>query len=595
MLAAWLTAALLAADPHTPPVMIGVVLDDPSRRTGMTATHGIETLGGRVIHAFADLLIAEVARGSELAVYRVPGVREVALNALTPGRSRGPRSPGVAAWNRIAGRGELRIDLSGTEPLTGDALIPPHPSASDLGGTPQAATGGTDLNTSEYLAGSVSVTILLPESDGSGDVSSENWSADREAAVVAEIAEALEWVRQLEPQAALTFRYTVIAGRTDPRARTRYEPIRRAADPTGATGEDLWVKEILAKLGYASGDRFQRSRAFAAARRTADGSDWGLNVFVADSLNDADGKFADGRFAYTWIGGPHVVMTYDNQFWAIDRMAMVFRHELLHAFYAFDEYAGSGCSCAEHRGYLDGAGANCAACNPAPSACVMINNGDALCASTRRQVGWADLDADGVIDVVGQDPDTFLDNAPATWCAPPAIEGLAAVVAPTNRNPLTVTPRASISINRIAAVEVRADAGPWVEVPAVGLLPAAQRRFTAAFENLTHGPHRLEARAVDDRGNRDGAPPAAEVTIEPSSSPVGSTLRTERAAGRDAARIAWQASSGAVLYHVLRAPRPSGAWAVAGETASTTWDDPGVADGYFLVRGVDACGAEGAD
>jgi hypothetical protein len=166
----------------------------------------------------------------------------------------------------------------------------------------------------------------------------------------------------------------------------------------------------------------------------------------------ADGKFADGRFAYTWIGGPHVVMTFDNQAWGIDRLDMVFRHELFHAFYAFDEYAGSGCSCSEHRGYLDGAGANCASCNGSASPCVMINNGDAMCASTRRQVGWADLDGDGLIDVVGEDPDTFLDASPAIWCSPPAIAGLASVVAPTNRNPSTVTPRASISVNEIVGV-----------------------------------------------------------------------------------------------------------------------------------------------
>ncbi len=60
---------------------------------------------------------------------------------------------------------------------------------------------------------------------------------------------------------------------------------------------------------------------------------------------DADGRFSDGYFAYSWVGGPHLVMTYDNQAWGIDRMNQVLRHELLHSFFAFDEYSGSGCGC----------------------------------------------------------------------------------------------------------------------------------------------------------------------------------------------------------------------------------------------------------
>jgi hypothetical protein len=592
MTAALLCAALLAADLRTPPRMVGVVLDDPSRKTRLQAIRGIEGLGGRVLHAFDGVLVAEVPRGTELDVNRVAGVREVALNALAPVRGGVARSPGLSAWNAIAGLSDRRLDeRSGMEPLWDDALLPPGPTE---GGPVQAAVAPTALNTSEYLAGSVTVTIILTESDGTGDASSENWSADREAEVVAEIAEALEWARLREPQAELVFRYHVVAGRTDVRARTRYEPIRRSADPQGTTGEDLWTKEILGKLGYTVGDRFARSRALASARRAADGSDWALNVFVVDSLNDTDGKFADGRFAYTWIGGPHVVLTYDNQAWGIDRLDMVFRHELLHAFYAFDEYAGSGCACSEHRGYLDGAGANCTACNAGAVPCVMITNGDALCASTRRQVGWADLDGDGVIDVVGEDPDTFLDDTAPTWCAPPAIAGLASVVAPTNRNPLTVTPRTSISINRIAAVETRADGGPWVAAEVEGEFPASQRRFTAGFSSLAPGPHKLEARAVDDRGNRDLTPPSSDVVIAPSAGPVGNTVRGARSQG-GGAQISWSPCPGAVRYRVLRAASPGGAFSVAGETASTAWSDGSSGDAFFRIRGVDACGVDGVD
>ena len=610
--------AALAAPP--PPRPIAVFLDDVSPATRASATAGIVALGGRVLHAFEDLLIVELPAGSELRAYHLAGIREVALNgvAVSP-RSRGPGpSFGLAAWNAIAS-GSNDADRGGAEPgaFGDDALTPPAVSLEAVraasravaslpgggrGALPGAAVtavgapfGATELNTSEFLAGAVSVNVILVESDGSAELSTENWTQGREGAVVGRIASGLEWVRAQEPQSALRFVYHVFAGRTDPRARTGYEPIRHAADPTGSTGEDLWVRDVLARFGYVSGDRFARSRAFASDTRRADGTDWVVNVFVVDSLADTDGRFADGRFAYTWIGGPHLVMTFDNGLWGIARMDMVLRHELLHAFYAFDEYASSACTCTEHRGYLDGANANCDVCNPAASECVMISNGDALCAATRRQLGWADLDGDGVIDVIGQDPDTFLDAMPAQVCAAPVFAGLATVVAATNRNTFTGTPRTSVSVNRISGVEVRADGAPWtpaeLESGAWGL---PQERFIAAFPALAPGSHRLEARAVDDYGNKDLGPGSAQVDVLSALTPLGDSVRASRS-DTGGLRMTWGACGGATLYRVYRRSSPGAAEGVVAETPSTSWSDTGTATGYYQVRPVDACGGERSD
>jgi hypothetical protein len=458
-----------------------------------------------------------------------------------------------------------------------------------------APFGATELNTSEFLAGSVSVNLILVESDGSSEMSSENWTAAREADVVSRVATGLEWVRVQEPQAALRFVYHVYAGRTDPRARSGYEPIRRAANPSGTMGEDLWVKDVLARFGYTSGDRFARSRAFASDTRRTDGTDWAVNVFVVDSFMDTDGKFTDGRFAYTWIGGPHVVMTYDNQTWGIARMDMVLRHEFLHAFYSFDEYAVSFCTCTEHRGYLDGANSNCVNCNPVAAACVMIANGDAVCSATRRQLGWADLDGDGMIDVVGEDPDTFLDAMPSAVCTTPVLEGLASVVAATNRNSLTTTPRASISVNRIAGVEVRVDGAPWSQAQVQGgMWGSPQDRFSAAFPALGPGSHRLEARAVDDHGNQDLDPGIAQVVVHSELAPLGDSVRATRT-GASGIAMTWGACGGATMYRIYRRSSPSGPESLVAETASTSWSDAAATAGYFQVRPVDACGGERAD
>ena len=614
--------AALGASPQPPRERqpIALFLDDVSPATRLAATAGVVALGGRVVHAFDDVLVVLLPAESELRAYHLPGVREMALNGVAGSARRRGQGPsfGGAAWNAIA-RGAPAADRADEipGPIEDDALTAPAVSLEAVraagrgvavvqggarGGSPGGSVaafrgpfGATELNTSEFLAGSVSVNIVLVESDGSIESSTENWSSTRESEVVAAIASGLEWIRAQEPQASLRFVYHVYPGRTDARARTGYEPIRRAADPSGSLGEDLWAKDILAKMGYASGDRFARSRAFASDTRSVDGTDWAVNVFVVDSLADTDGKFADGRFAYCWIGGPHLVMTYDNQAWGIGRMDMVLRHEMLHAFYAFDEYASSACTCSEHRGYLDGANTNCAACNPVAAACVMIANGDAMCGATRRHLGWADLDGDGVIDVIGQDPDTFFDTMPPQVCASTGVTGQASVVAATNRNTYPGTTHPSISVNRISGVEFRIDGSPWIQSTAEGgAWGSAQQRFRAALPTLDPGAHRLEARAVDDFGNRDPAPGSIDISAQGPLAGLGDSVRVARD-GAGGLAMSWGASGGATKYRVYRKPSPAGAESAVAETTSTSWNDPATSTGYYHVRPVDACGGERSD
>ena len=599
---------------------IALVLDDASLATRQLASAGVVALGGRVVHAFDDVLVVLLPADGELRAYRLPGVRDVAQNgvAVSSGR-RGQGGPhGRAAWNAIT-RGETPADGGEgvPEPVEDDALTSPAVSldavraasrtvsaveggvrgtlAAGAATTFGAPFGATELNTSEFLAGSVSVNIVLVESDGSIDASTENWSSAREGEVVAAIATGLEWIRSQEPQAALRFVYHVYSGRSDTRARTGYEPIRRAADPYGTSGEDRFVKDVLTKMGYASGDRFARSRAWASDTRGADGTDWAVNVFVVDSFADIDGKFADGRFAYCWIGGPHLVMTYDNQAWGIGRMDMVFRHELLHAFYAFDEYSGSACECSAHRGYLDGANTNCATCNSAASACVMITNGDAMCAATRRHLGWADLDGDGVIDVIGQDPDTFLDTVTASACTATVLTGQASVVAATNRNTYPGTTHPSISVNRISAVEFRVDGSPWLEAGATGWgSRAAQAGFRVTLPELAPGTHGFEARAVDDFGNRDVAPLRVDIVVPGALSGLGDSVRATRD-GAGSWAMSWSASGGAVSYRVYRRSSPNAPESVVAETPLLSFSDLAPSTGFYEVRPVDSCGVERSD
>jgi hypothetical protein len=588
-----LAATLLAASAP----LRAVVLVDESPATARAAESAVARAGGTVAHRFDGLLLAELDDAGARRLFRAPSIRDVTLGAVPRGRERG-RSEGFRAalrgWNGGAFEPRPATAPPPREPGPEHAWVPPAPAADS---TVSASTsseglpyGATPSNTSEYLAGRIALNVVLAESDGTIDPSTENWTAERESAVLASVVAACEWLRVQEPQARLSFDYRLVAGRTDARARTSYEPIRRSADPRGTTGEALWSSEILAKLGYASGDRFARSRAFADATRRSVGADWGVNVFVADSFADVDGKFPDGYFAWTWVGGPHLVATWDNGGWGSARFDQVLRHELLHAFWAFDEYATSGCTCQESRGYLDGRGLNCDACNPSATPCVMISNGDAMCAHTRRQIGWSDLDGDGVIDVAGEDPDTFFDAdaVPASpVCGALVLRGSASVVAPTNRNPILTTPRASISLARVAAVEWRVDGAAWAAaVPEDGAFDSPVERFAVTVPPGP-GSRLVEVRSRDTWSNADVAPEHAWVAAAASASPVGDSLRLE-----SGSTLSWGAASGAVAYRVYRAPDPAGPWSVVAEVATPAYDDPFGIDGCFRVRAVDACGNE---
>jgi hypothetical protein len=115
----------------------------------------------------------------------------------------------------------------------------------------------------------------------------------------------------------------------------------------------------MGRSGATPSNYYTEARAYAASRRTALGADWGYVIFVVDSMVDSDGLFSDGYFAYAYLNGPFMVMTYDNDGWGIGYMNLVTAHETGHIFGALDEYASSGCSTADSFGYLNVSNASC--------------------------------------------------------------------------------------------------------------------------------------------------------------------------------------------------------------------------------------------
>ncbi|HOW90503.1 MAG TPA: hypothetical protein PL037_09480, partial [Elusimicrobiales bacterium] len=352
------------------------------------------------------------------------------------------------------------------------ALLLAAASVCRLGAVPY---GAGDHDVSEYMMGSVTVNIIFPESSASSP-DTEDWTAFRKASVESSIRAAMDWWAAREPEARLSFVYNVTTQNTD------YEPIScyaSAAPPPGGCSEGDWIGDIMTKMGYSGSDYFEQVYAYDNAMRLTYGTDWAFTIFVADSFMDGDGAFPDGYFAYTYMGGPFMVLTYDNGDYGISGMSAVCAHETGHVFYALDEYAESGCATTERAGYFNAPNLNCQNGGTSEQ-CIMRGqlapyDTPVVCNNTRLMLGWKDVSpANGVPDIVDLTPTTALtayspdpttDNTPTYY----GIAHSTAVYPNANQYGApamrfyyeTPPPIKDISVLRIAAVEYQADAGAW--------------------------------------------------------------------------------------------------------------------------------------
>jgi len=368
---------------------------------------------------------------------------------------------------------------------------------------PSLTPFGSDFRDgSEFLIGDISVNVVLFESDGSIDANTENWNQTRINQVKSEITEGLNWwettfalqnsLHNLDFQIDFTFADNPVA--------TGYEPIKHPQ-----SDERLWIDDFLDQVGYnTSSSIFTDLDLWNHAQRVAKGTDWAFTIFVADSLGDVDGKFSDGRFAYAYLGGPFLMMTYDNDGWGINRMGQVLAHETAHIFYALDEYPVSS-SYNDSSGYYLTQNLNAFDGHPNPSSRV-----DSLMAESPKQdrayrnhtsspsslamVGWQDSDGDGIFDVL---------DVPLTLTGTGSFDsntnlytfsGNSSVHTLKNLNNRVARPaRHDITINTVDLIQYRVDNGQWIDGNVYGLFdtPVAGDVLITA-----PGTHTLEFRTL---------------------------------------------------------------------------------------------------
>lgn len=459
----------------------------------------IRASGGRVTHALPPSALI-VEGGDELssgtgirAIYR----NKVEIEVLESLDSASRRA--ASTWNHLLSLDsravETRSIMGLQAALVDDALVLPSSeriaaSAQDSNPTPDAR------QTSEFFIGRVAVGVLMPESDGSIDPSTEDWTAEERQAAMSEITAALNWWATREPRANLSFVYDEDAGNP---TETSYEPINRAH-----TEEHLWIDEVMEKKGYSGSSYFEQVYAYNNALRGKYDTDWAFTIFVVDSSEDEDDLFADGYFAYAYTGGPFTVLTYGNAGYGIANMDAVAAHEIGHIFRAMDQYEGAQKPCTDRAGYLDVENQNsdygdCVSDQPSiMRAHIEPFVAGALDPYARGQVGWRDSDGDGILDPV----DNTISLSAIDTVTDAIQTSVYTFTATVREVPYPSPALPSVTINTLEMAEYRVDGGDWTAARAMdGAFDSYHETFQFTTDPLPTGELDVEVRITDSAGN----------------------------------------------------------------------------------------------
>ena len=174
---------------------------------------------------------------------------------------------------------------------------------------------GAAAPTSAYLEGTVAVGIVIVQGPTAGAAvhrrgAARRWSP-RSRTASAGFATA-------NPSAGISFTYDI-----------QNVDLALPADPDAADLEAYWRDPAMAAIGFSAD--WDGVGAYVEDLRTRFGTRWTYCGFFT--------KYPLGHFAYASIGGPRLVMDYNNDGWGPDNIDRVFAHETGHIFGCPDEYA----------------------------------------------------------------------------------------------------------------------------------------------------------------------------------------------------------------------------------------------------------------
>ena len=330
--------------------------------------------------------------------------------------------------------------------------------------------GVTDYNTAAFLDGSIAVTPVFFESDGTINAQTQNWTADEIQETLDKISEGVQWWSRALDRLGTNHSLEFVIDETYARSpvETGYEPI----DNESAAYQD-YVGQFMTDLGYGDSASLERAvQLFNHQQRLKHGTDWSFTIFVADSSDDDDGLFLNGgqfAAAFAFPGGLYMVTP-------STRPASTIAHEMGHIFWARDEYPGGG-SYTDRRGYYNAQLIN-AADNPNDGFVhqdSIMRGGAPLTRAYQAEtspeetlafVGWRDSDGDGIFDFadvpLDLDVQGYFDTQTSTY----HITGSASAVPLRNLN--SSGTQSDITLNQIDALQYRLDSGGWIDAQTFG-------------------------------------------------------------------------------------------------------------------------------
>jgi hypothetical protein len=513
----WASATAAKADEPEPNRALVLLATDTDISEIIEA---IDTAGGHVTHVFPPIaLIGEIPTGAPplagIMAVRRDKVDEEVLATLT-----GEAHRAAQVWNALLAPetpAKTAVGLESLEAeLVGDAFVAPPPEGlepvSDIP-TP------TYYQTSEYFIGRVAVGIILLESDGGIDPSTEDWTESERVLVLDKIAAALDWWAAREPNAHLTFVYD--DGTAAPIA-SSYEPINRHYGD-----QALWITEAMTQKGITGYSYFDQVRGYNNILRETYDTDWAFTIFVVDSSNDSDNRFTDGYFAYAYLGGPFTVMTSGSNGYGSHNLDAVAAHEIGHIFMALDQYYSAYQSCTHRSGYLGVENQN-SQYGDCASDVASIMRGQispyrtgAVDEYARGQLGWRDSDGDGILDPM----DTTLSVLSADYVIDLEQPNVLTFTGRVEDDPYPSPLRRSTTINTIKQVQYRVESDLWMDAqPVDGAFDTYTESFTFTTPPLPTGALTVELRVIDSAGNELIQPVDTVSVVDPVDSILDTTL-----------------------------------------------------------------------
>ena len=547
--ALWYPASTTQAQ-NQPMSQAFVLLTSDNAQTLAQVQTAIKAGGGQITHTFPNqALIINVAEDYPEHVAHLPGVVGIFTESVELAQMDiyGPRARHLAGvWNNLimpqpplAEMHELAAAEHHSDDHNDAFLAPDLPALDGLSVASASSVTPGYYQTSEYMAGSVAVGIVLVESNGATDPSTENWTEAEKQLVFSEIVTALNWWAQMEPRANLSFVYDDHFSNPLP---TNVEPITRPY-----YHQQYWISDTMAALGYNASSYFTRVRDYNNDLRDTHQTDWAFTIFVVDSSTDTDNRFSDGYFAYAYLGGPFTVMTYGNNGYGPYNMDAVAAHEIGHIFFALDQYYSAYQSCTRRSGYLNIENQNsqyggCASnINSIMRGQIYPYSANAIDTYAAGQIGWRDSDADNILDPLDASLPVTINNVSQNDNNV-TVNGAASII------PYPSPSHTSVTINTLTNIQYRFNTGPWQPATADdGAFNSTSENYSFTATSLAPGLHTLQVAALDSAGNISDQYATTTVSVL---DPTDGGLNTELNLPGGALSVSQLSNIDGVAYHL---------------------------------------------